>query len=180
MGSLTCAQMLMHAIAHECCRDTVRESALKVDSGRKIPCRTGIEPASRAYRSDALPTELYPRLVGQDCLVSLKMHKILHLQAKLITVLFYFLFTFVTPGLALERSLLISSSPPFSNWTNSLPNPASTEKTKGNRTKGPSFSDHGPYYLRAMPNPDCDMTMILFYGCCKALAFLNSETLTFT
>ena len=24
----------------DCCTDTVRESALKVDSGRKIPCRT--------------------------------------------------------------------------------------------------------------------------------------------
>ena len=33
--------MLMHAIAHESCTDTVRESALKVDSGRKIPCRIG-------------------------------------------------------------------------------------------------------------------------------------------
>ena len=31
----------MHAVAHEGCMDTVRESALKVDSGRKIPCRTG-------------------------------------------------------------------------------------------------------------------------------------------
>ena len=30
----------MHAIAHRGCTDTVRESALKVDSGRKIPCRT--------------------------------------------------------------------------------------------------------------------------------------------
>ena len=40
-GSLTCAQTQMHAIAHEVCRDTVRESALKVDSGRKIPPRTG-------------------------------------------------------------------------------------------------------------------------------------------
>ena len=40
-GFLTCAQMLMHAIAHGGCTDTVRESALKVDSGRKIPCRTG-------------------------------------------------------------------------------------------------------------------------------------------
>ena len=27
--------MLMHAIAHGACRDTVRESALNVDSGRK-------------------------------------------------------------------------------------------------------------------------------------------------
>ena len=41
MGSLTCAQMLMHAIAHGGVRTHVRESALKVDSGRKIPCRTG-------------------------------------------------------------------------------------------------------------------------------------------
>ena len=27
--------------AHVSCTDTVRESALEVDSGRKIPCRTG-------------------------------------------------------------------------------------------------------------------------------------------
>ena len=40
-ASLTCAMMLMHAIAHEGCTDTERESALKVDSGKKIPCRTG-------------------------------------------------------------------------------------------------------------------------------------------
>ena len=40
-GSFTCSQMLMYAIAHEGCTDTVRESALKVDSGRKIPCHTG-------------------------------------------------------------------------------------------------------------------------------------------
>ena len=31
----------MHANAHGVCTDTVRESALKLDSGRKIPCRTG-------------------------------------------------------------------------------------------------------------------------------------------
>ena len=31
----------MHAIVHGGCTDTLRESALKVDSGRKIPCRTG-------------------------------------------------------------------------------------------------------------------------------------------
>ena len=30
----------MHAIAHRGCTDTIRESALKVDSGRKIPCCT--------------------------------------------------------------------------------------------------------------------------------------------
>ena len=40
-GSLTCSQMLVHAIAHESVRTPVRESSLKVDSGRKIPCRTG-------------------------------------------------------------------------------------------------------------------------------------------
>ena len=31
LGFLTCAQMLMHAIAHGSCMDTVRDSALKVD-----------------------------------------------------------------------------------------------------------------------------------------------------
>ena len=40
LGSLTCTQMLMHMIAREGCVDTVRESALKVDSGRKISCVT--------------------------------------------------------------------------------------------------------------------------------------------
>ena len=39
-GSLTCAQMLMHATAHKGLWTHVRESALKVDSGRKIPCCT--------------------------------------------------------------------------------------------------------------------------------------------
>ena len=33
--------MLTHAIAHEGCTDTVGESALEVDSWRKISCRTG-------------------------------------------------------------------------------------------------------------------------------------------
>ena len=40
-GSLTCAQMLMHATAQVGVRIHIRESALKLDSGRKIPCRTG-------------------------------------------------------------------------------------------------------------------------------------------
>ena len=40
-GSLTCSQMFMHAIAHRGIRTHVRESALKVDSGRKNPRRTG-------------------------------------------------------------------------------------------------------------------------------------------
>ena len=50
--------------AYDCTRgftDIVRESAPKVDSRRKILCRTGgFEPASAACRSDALPTELHP------------------------------------------------------------------------------------------------------------------------
>ena len=37
LGFVTCAQLLMHAIAHGGCTD--RESALEVDSGRKISCR---------------------------------------------------------------------------------------------------------------------------------------------
>ena len=37
---LTCTRMLMHAIAHGGCMDTVRESALEADSGREIPCCT--------------------------------------------------------------------------------------------------------------------------------------------
>ena len=40
-GTLTCAQVLIHAIAHGGVWTHVRECALKVDSGRKIPCRTG-------------------------------------------------------------------------------------------------------------------------------------------
>ena len=40
-GCLTCAQMLMHAIANGGVRTHVRESALRVDSGSKIPCRIG-------------------------------------------------------------------------------------------------------------------------------------------
>ena len=52
-GLLTCTQMVMHAIAHGGCTDTVRESALKADSGRNIPCRTGglsIAPGSSVGR----------------------------------------------------------------------------------------------------------------------------------
>ena len=60
---LTRELMLMRAISHGGCAHTVRESALKVDTGRKCPCRTGrgLEPASAlrlAFRSDALPVEL--------------------------------------------------------------------------------------------------------------------------
>ena len=37
---LTCTQVLMHAIAPGGCTATVRESALEVDSGGKLPCHT--------------------------------------------------------------------------------------------------------------------------------------------
>ena len=55
------------------CTDTVQESALEVDSGRKenpMPHR-GLEPVSvlrLAFHSDAVPTELSPfsRCSGQD------------------------------------------------------------------------------------------------------------------
>ena len=63
---VACAQTLAHAIAQEGNTDTVRESALKVDSGKKIPLpHRGIEPASAACRSDALPTELHPRTIKE-------------------------------------------------------------------------------------------------------------------
>ena len=62
MGSLTCTQMLRHAAAQAWGGgDTLTESALEVGSGEKNPLpHRGIEPASAACRSDALPTELHP------------------------------------------------------------------------------------------------------------------------
>ena len=50
---LTCAEMLMHAIAHMGCANTVRESALKGDSrGEKKICRTGgVEPYGTVLKS---------------------------------------------------------------------------------------------------------------------------------
>ena len=54
----------MHAIAPDGCTDTVRESALKADSGRKISYGTGDsnlrQYSALAFQSDALPTELFP------------------------------------------------------------------------------------------------------------------------
>ena len=60
-GSLTCTQMLMHVIAHEGVQTHERDSSLKVDSGRKIPCRTG--ESNLPQWCDGLmlePTELHP------------------------------------------------------------------------------------------------------------------------
>ena len=57
-------RMLMHAIVHEGCTDIVRESALKVDSGRKFPCRIGESnlPQRRAgptlYQLSYIPAQI--------------------------------------------------------------------------------------------------------------------------
>ena len=54
----------MHATAHGGCTHTVRESAPKGDTGRKVPCRTGQSNLRQhcawlsAFQSDALPAEL--------------------------------------------------------------------------------------------------------------------------
>ena len=59
LGFLTCAQTLMHVIAHGGCTDTVRESAQEVDSGRNIPCRTGDSNQCR-YCAWRFSRTLYP------------------------------------------------------------------------------------------------------------------------
>ena len=66
-GCLTCAQMWMHAVAHGGVR-TPKESALKADSGRKIPCRTGKSnllqrwDGPTLYQLSYIPTYHEPRL----------------------------------------------------------------------------------------------------------------------
>ena len=63
-GSLTDAQMLMHAILHGGARTHVKECGVKVDSGRKILCRTGESnlPQRRAgrtlYRLSYIPAQI--------------------------------------------------------------------------------------------------------------------------
>ena len=52
--------MLVHEVAYEGCTDTVSESALKVDSGRKIPCRSGeSNPSKRCVYSALYQHELH-------------------------------------------------------------------------------------------------------------------------
>ena len=56
------------------CTDTVTESAQKVDSGRKNPLpHRGIEPASAACRSDALPTESDLTFTGNFIKIKIKL-----------------------------------------------------------------------------------------------------------
>ena len=66
LGFLTCTQLLLHVIARMGWTDTVKESALNVDSGRKIPCCTGESnlPQWCASLTWALPTELHLCLQG--------------------------------------------------------------------------------------------------------------------
>ena len=44
LGFVTCTHMLMHVIAHRGCMDTVVQSAVEVNSGRKITSRISIAP----------------------------------------------------------------------------------------------------------------------------------------
>ena len=53
LGFLMCAQMFIHAIAHWGCTNTVKESALKVDSWRKMSCCAG-ELNPRQQRADPM------------------------------------------------------------------------------------------------------------------------------
>ena len=57
--------LLMYAIEHGGCTDTVRESALEVDSGRKIPCRIW-DSNPRQYC-----TQLFSRMLYQLSLLLL-------------------------------------------------------------------------------------------------------------
>ena len=63
-GFSTCAQMLVHAIAHGGCTDTIKESALKLTLGEKSLAAPGtltqvsIRLFRLAFQSDILPTEL--------------------------------------------------------------------------------------------------------------------------
>ena len=63
LGFLRCAQLLMHAISHGGCTDTVRESAPEADWEKNLLPHRGLEHASvfrLAFQSDVLPTELLP------------------------------------------------------------------------------------------------------------------------
>ena len=61
LGLLWCIQVLMYVIAHRACMNTTRESALRVDSGRKISWHTGDLNLHQQQhtRPSAQPTELH-------------------------------------------------------------------------------------------------------------------------
>ena len=72
-GSLTCAKILMHAVAPDRYTDTVRQYALKLDSGRKVPCRTGESNLRQRragptlYELSYIPTHGLVNWVAQFC-----------------------------------------------------------------------------------------------------------------
>ena len=60
-----CTQLLMHVIASRSCTNTVRESALTVDSGRKstaVPGHWICNLYQQCTTSNTQPTELHPTL----------------------------------------------------------------------------------------------------------------------
>ena len=67
-GSLTCSQMLVHAIAHVGCTDTHKEvcSLWKVTLGEKSLAAPANRTYGMAWRFDAPPTELKPDCLRQD------------------------------------------------------------------------------------------------------------------
>ena len=66
-GIFTCARMLMHVIAHRGCANTMRQSALEVDSGRKILCcNRELNPCHLAFQSDACKS---PNACALFCMV---------------------------------------------------------------------------------------------------------------
>ena len=69
-GSLTCAPMLMYAIAHGSLQTRIKESVLKVDWEKNPLLHQGIEPASVAWRSDALSVSYILILRGPFLLVT--------------------------------------------------------------------------------------------------------------
>ena len=77
LRSLTCDHILQQAIAHEGCTDTVGESKLKVDSGRKLPCRTedstlGGVPVRRSVNWATSPPYAYIHSLSLISLAALK------------------------------------------------------------------------------------------------------------
>ena len=92
--------MLMHAVAHGGCTNTISESASKVDSGRN-PLYQGIKPVSvlhSAFQPNVLPTELSHPLNFIDYFVCICLKGF-----------FSMVMSFPGPGLVLESSAALIS-----------------------------------------------------------------------
>ena len=84
------------------CRDTVEESALKVDSGRKIPCRTGESNLRRRCTGPTLYQLSYiPTLIWYWWIVWLALLVIHSFRLKLCS--FFFFFSFLVPTATTTR-----------------------------------------------------------------------------